>query len=507
MTAPERSDTYAAIDLGSNSFHLLVARREYGELRVIDRIREVVCLGGGLDREGKLDQDTQRRALACLARFGQRLHGIPGDNMRAVGTHTFRRLKNANAFLLVAETALSCSIDIIGGREEARLIYLGVSQGVSGHQERRLVIDIGGGSTEIVVGEGLEPIEMESVQHGCVSLTRRFFADGRLTEKRWSRALDCVLADLQELRTRYLAAGWQTVIGASGTVLAVAGICRQMGWVEKDIDAGAISRLRDKLLSCKTIEDIQLPGLAEDRQQVLAGGLAILSACFSVFALENIKTSPYALREGVLHDLLGRMENRDPRENTIQAFKARHGVDQAQVERVRKTALDAFHQMQDAAFLKPSHRLLLHWAADLHEAGLSISHSHYQEHSGYLVQHSDMAGFTLQEQQFLAALVRHHRRALPRDFARPLPNRMHEPLRFTLFCLRFACILCRSRDELAIPGFTLNATEHDISVIFPAEWLQTHPLTLADLRLEIQQLRLMGLQLSIAEQGNSDAPA
>jgi exopolyphosphatase/guanosine-5'-triphosphate,3'-diphosphate pyrophosphatase len=182
-------------------------------------------------------------------------------------------------------------------------------------------------------------------------------------------------------------------------------------------------------------------------------------------------------------------------------------VDQAQVERVRKIALDAFRQIQDAAFLKPVHHQLLQWAADLHEAGLSISHSHYQEHSGYLVQHSDMAGFTLQEQQFLAALVRHHRRVIPRDFARPLPNRMHEPLRFTLFCLRFACILCRSRDDLAIPGFRLNAANHEISVVFPAEWLQTHPLTMADLHLEMQQLRSAGLLLVIADQDNSDEQA
>ncbi len=495
---PERADTYAAIDLGSNSFHLLVARREYGELRVIDRIKEMVRLGGGLDREGHLNQDTQQRALACLARFGQRLRGIPNDNMRAVGTQTFRRLKNANAFLMVAETALSCSIDIIGGREEARLIYLGVSQGVSGHEQRRLVIDIGGGSTEIVIGEGLEPLQMESVQYGCVSLTKRFFADGRLTQKRWSKAVNCVMADMQELRSRYLETGWQTAIGSSGTVLAVAEICRQLGWVEKDINAAVVIRLRDKLLNFKTIEDVQLPGLSQERHPVLAGGLAMLSACFNVFALETLKTSPFALREGVLHDLLGRMENRDPRENTIRAFKARHGVDQAQVERVRGTALDACRQIQNAAFLRPIHLQLLGWAADLHEVGLSVSHSHYQEHSGYLVQYSDMAGFTQQEQLFVAALVRHHRRAIPRDFARSLPGRMHVPLRFTLFCLRFACILCRTRDDLSIPGFSLIASDHDITAFLPAEWQRTHPLTMTDLNQEIQQLRAVGVNLILA---------
>jgi exopolyphosphatase/guanosine-5'-triphosphate,3'-diphosphate pyrophosphatase len=503
MTPPERADTYAAVDLGSNSFHLLVARREFDELRVIDRIKETVRLGGGLDREGRLDKDTQQRALSCLARFGQRLRGIPADNIRAVGTHTFRRLKDANAFLVVAETALCCSIDIIGGREEARLIYLGVSQGVSGHQDRRLVIDIGGGSTELVIGQGLQPIEMESVQYGCVSLTRRYFADGRITARRWHKAVERVMADLQELRSRYLETGWQTVIGSSGTTLSINEICRQMGWVEKDIDAAAINRLRDKVLGYKTVQDMQLPGLSEDRQEVLIGGLAILYACFRVFALDSIKTSPYALREGVLHDLLGRMENRDPRENTIRAFRARYGVDQVQVERVRKVALDACRQIQQAAFLRPVHLQLLSWAADLHEVGLGVAHSHYQEHSGYLVQNSDMTGFTQQEQQFLAVLTRCHRRAIPRDFARSLPGRLMDPLRFTLFCLRFACILCRTRDDLAIPGFRLQLTDHQVSAQFPPQWLQTHPLTLADLRLEEQQLRQVGLQLAIADQGKA----
>ena len=499
MNAPERVDTYASIDLGSNSFHLLVARKEYGDLRVIDRIKETIRLGGGLDSEGQLDQETQRRALDCLARFGQRLRGIPNDNIRAVGTQTFRRLKNANAFLQLAEASLSCSIDIISGREEARLIYLGVSQGVSGHQERRLVIDIGGGSTEIVIGQGLEPIETESVQYGCVSLTRKFFADSRITQKRWSKAVGCVMADLQELRLRYLETGWKSVFGSSGTVLAITEICRQMGWVEKDIDAAALIRLREKLLSFRTINDVQLPGLSEDRHPVLVGGLAILSACFNVFSLENIQASPYALREGMLHDLLGRMENRDPRENTVRAFKARLGVDLQQVERVHKIALAGFQQIRNAAGLRPIHCQLLCWAADLHEVGLSVSHSHYQEHSGYLVQHSDMAGFTQQEQQFLAALVRYHRRAIPRNFANPLPSRMHESLRFTLFCLRFACILCRSRDDTAIPRFRLTLNDHRMTIIFPSEWLLTHPLTLADLQLEIQQLNPIGLQLSIAE--------
>lgn len=501
MNASERSNTYAAVDLGSNSFHLLVARREHGELRVLDRIKDMVRLGGGLDAEGRLEPAVQDRAFASLARFGQRLRGIPQDNLRAVGTQTFRRMRNANAFLMVAETALGCSIDIIAGREEARLIYLGVSQGVAGHEDRRLVIDIGGGSTELVIGEGLQPQEMESLQYGCVSLTRRFFADGKLSRKRWNRALSSVLADLQELRLRYLGLGWDTAIGSSGTIKAVEEICRRQGWTERDIGADALIMLRDKLLQFGTIDAVRLPGLSQRRHPVLAGGLVMLQACFEALEIDRLKVSPYALREGVLADMLGRLEQRDPRDTTVEAFMSRYGVDPAQVERVKQTALTACDKMTDGLFLRPVHRQLLGWAADLHETGLGISHSQYQLHSGYLVENSDMAGFTRQEQLFLAALVRHHRRAIPRSFTDKLPTRLHEPLRMTLLCLRFACILCRSRDDAAIPAFRLSAGDANITANFDSDWVEAHPLTVFDLQQEARELKAIGVQFRISPGG------
>jgi len=493
----ERSHTYAAVDLGSNSFHLLVARREHGELRVIDQIKEMIRLGGGLDQEGALDPAVQERAFACLARFGQRLRGIPANNLRAVGTQTFRRLKNANAFLADAETALDCSIEIIAGREEARLVYLGVTQGVSGHEERRLVIDIGGGSTELVIGEGLEPIEMESLQYGCVSLTRQFFKGGKITRKRWKKAVRSVMADLQELQLRYVRTGWDSAIGSSGSIKAIAEICRLQSWVEKDINIDALYFLRDKLLSFGSIDAVDLPGLSERRHPVLVGGLVMLLACFKALRLETMKVSPYALREGVLHDLLGRLEQRDPRDKTVTAFMARYSVDQEQVNRVKRVALKACDKIADGMFLRPIHRELLAWAADLHETGLSVSHSQYQAHSGYLVENSDMAGFSRQEQQFLAALVRHHRREVPRNFANQLPARMHEPLRMTLFCLRFACILCRTRDDSSIPSFKLSGTNNMLTVNFADDWKVNHPLTMTDLEQESKDLRAIKLQFRV----------
>jgi exopolyphosphatase/guanosine-5'-triphosphate,3'-diphosphate pyrophosphatase len=499
MTTPERINTFAAVDLGSNSFHLLVARREHGELRVLDRIREMVRLGGGLDEEGNLDDETQDRALACLARFGQRLRGIPRDNIRAVGTQTFRRLKNTNSYLMIAETALDCPIDIIGGREEARLIYLGVSQGVSGHTERRLVIDIGGGSTELVIGEGAVPLEMESVQYGCVSVTRRFFKDVKLTRKRWKTAVRTVMADLQEMQWLYRELGWATAIGSSGTIRAVAEICRRQNWSERGISAESLVLLRDKLVEFGQIDKVQLPGLSERRHPVLIGGLVILAACFKSLGLKTMTVSPYALREGVLHDLLGRLENRDPRDKTIQAFKARYAVDPRQVERVKRCALLACEQIADDLFLNPAHREMLAWAADLHETGLSLSHSQFQRHSAYLVENSDMAGFSRQEQLFLAALVGYHRRQIPEGFASKLPSRLRKPLRGTLFCLRFACILCRTRDDRAIPRFKLSGSENMLTADFPDDWKEHHPLTFADLEQESLQLQPIGLNFKVIQ--------
>ena len=498
MSPPERLSTYAAVDLGSNSFHLLVARRDHGELRVIDAIKEMVRLGGGLDERGRLDPTTQQRAIACLARFGQRLRGIPDENIRAVGTQTFRRLRNANAFLIITETALGCPVDIIGGREEARLIYLGVSQGVAGHDERRLVIDIGGGSTELVIGEGLSPQLMESLQYGCVSLTRQFFGDGFITPQRWEDAVLSVRADLQELQLRYRQTGWQTAIGSSGTIKAVAEICRQQGWIERGINKQALCRLRDRILQFETIESIDFPGLSEQRHPVLIGGLAMLFACFESLRLEDLRVSPYALREGVLHDLLGRLEHRDPRDKTVQAFRARYNVDRSQADRVKRVALAACTQIADDLFLRPVHRELLGWAAELHECGLSVSHSHFQKHSAYLVENSDMAGFSRQEQLFLAALIRYHRREAPKHFARDLPPRLHEPLRVTLFCLRFASILCRTRDDSAIPRFRMKAGQHSIITEFPEDWIRDHPLTMTDLAQETSEIAAIGLQFSLA---------
>lgn len=497
MKPDQELETYAAIDLGSNSFHMLVARREHGELRVLDRIKEMVRLGGGLDKHGNLDSEVRDRALACLARFGQRLRGIPDKNIRAVGTQTFRRLKNANEFLQEAETALGCPVDIIAGREEARLVYLGVTQWVAGNKEKQLVIDIGGGSTELIIGEDFEPVQMESLQFGCVSVTNRFFSDGRITLKRLKKARRAVAAELQEIQTVYRNIGWQTAIGSSGTIRSAAAICEANGWCKKGITPAALEKLERKALSFESIADIEVDGLSDRRQPVFIGGLAIIQACFKALKLNELLVSAYALREGVIQDQLGRLEHRDPRDKAVKALMSRFAVDPSQVARVQKTALDIFDQIAVNNDVGQSHRTILAWGTELHEIGLSLSHGSYQKHSAYLVAASDMAGFSRQEQAFLATLVGYQRRDIPGDYLDSLPRRLHKPLRTTLLCMRLAWIFCRTRDDEAIPEFKIGLDMPRVRLALPLDWKITHPLTITDLEYEEQVLESIGLILDI----------
>jgi exopolyphosphatase/guanosine-5'-triphosphate,3'-diphosphate pyrophosphatase len=497
MRLADKDQTYAAVDLGSNSFHLVVARRIHGELRYLDRIKEMVRLAGGLDSDGHLDTETRYRALECLARFGQRLRGIPDANIRALGTQTFRRMRNANAFLVVAETALGCPIDIVAGREEARLVYLGVSQGVAGATQRRLVVDIGGGSTELVVGEGLQPLELESLQVGCVSATRRYFPDGRISERRWLKARRAVLVELQELQLRYRKLGWEEAIGSSGTIRAAAVSCQQRGWCDDRLTAEALQRLAEEVLSHRHMDELDLAGFSEPRKPVFVGGLAALSAIFESLRIESMTISPYALREGALFDLLGRLEHRDPRETTVDAFMARYAVDRQQAARVSQVALQVLQQLLAPGPPPDAWNNMLRWAAGLHETGLNISHGSYQLHSGYLVAQSDMVGFSQQEQQLLAILVRRHRREISRAYARALPTRLHEPLRLLLLCLRLACVLSRTREDRALPDFRVLREGRKIRLLLAPEWAMSHPLTIADLEAERSSLRVPGWTLEL----------
>jgi exopolyphosphatase/guanosine-5'-triphosphate,3'-diphosphate pyrophosphatase len=488
-TALPEGELLAAVDLGSNSFHMVVARSVLGQLRIVDRIKEHVRLAEGLDGQGGLSEEAMIRAHDCLERFGQRLASIPRNRVRAIATNTVRALRQPQNFLMPAEAALGHDIEVVAGREEARLIYLGVAHGNPPRGKQRLVMDIGGGSTEFIIGAGLESLARESLQMGCIATTRRFFADGKLSKKRWKDARTEITAEFQQFAAAYRYLGWQEVFGSSGTIKAVGEVALAMKLTRGAITDGAIDIIRDRLLGFDDIADIKLPGLPADRRPVIAGGLLILDAAFAELDLKRMQVSDYALREGALYDILGRGSEHDPRDASILALVERYGVDTEQSSRVERTALALFDQVADAWNLHADDRRLLAWAARIHEIGLAIAHSQYHQHGAYLVEHSDIAGFSRSEQQFLAALVRNQRRGLDLESIESLPDRQAEAALHCAQLLRLSVLLHRSHSREDIPWERLYASNGLLRLELPEQWLEAHPLTQADLETEVDYLR------------------
>jgi exopolyphosphatase/guanosine-5'-triphosphate,3'-diphosphate pyrophosphatase len=495
-------DLLAAIDLGSNSFHMVVARYVLGQLRTVDRLREMVRLAEGLDAEGGLRADVRQRAFDCLARFGQRLRDIPPQRVRAVATNTVRLLAAPQAFLVPAETALGHAIEVIPGREEARLIYLGVAHAQPPRPDQlRLVIDIGGGSTECIIGSGLDAIERESLQLGCVATTARFFGDGVLTRERWDGALLEVGAQFQQFAGIYRHLGWQETVGASGTIKAVGEICAAMQLTKGAVMASALPLVRERLLAAGRIEAIDLPGLGEERRPIIAGGLLVLEAAFAALGLERMTPSKAALREGVLYDMLGRGGAEDPRDASVVALMLRYGIDQAQAARVAATAVHLFERVSRDWQLDADDRQMLARAARLHELGLAIAHSQYQVHGAYVLEHSDIAGFSVPEQRMLAALVRSHRRKVPRHGFDRIPDRLLPATRRLAALLRLAVLLHRSHEPEELSGLRLHAEGGSLTVVLPRAWLDARPLLRADLADEPAAFQALGLQLRLDADG------
>ncbi len=499
ISAPLRDGALlAAIDLGSNSFHMVVARYTLGQLRIVDRLREMVRLAEGLDGNGGLDPEVRQRALECLARFGQRIRDIPSHRVRAIATNTVRSLATPQDFLVPAEAVLGHAIEVVSGREEARLVYLGVAHAQPPKQDQlRLVIDIGGGSTECIIGSGFEAIERESLQVGCVASTRRFFGNGKLSAKRWREALTEVTAEFQQFTGPYRALGWDETLGASGTAKAIGAICAEMGLTKGAVTADALPLVRERLLQASHIDDIDLPGLSAERKPVIAGGLLVLEAAFGALGLERMAVSKAALREGVLYDMLGRASDDDPRATSIAALMQRYGIDAEQAARVEQTALHLFDQVAGDWDLSLDDRLMLTWAARIHELGLTIAHSQYHLHGAYIVEHSDISGFSRQEQQFLAALIRTHRRKIPKSAFDALPDRLLKPAVRNAALLRIAVLLHRAHEAQDIPNLKAKASDGKLTVKLPKRWLESRPLLRADLEGEPQAIATLGIALDV----------
>jgi len=492
-----RPEVLAAVDLGSNSFHLQVGRVVDGQIYPLDSMRESLRLGAGLTADKRIDRATQVRALDVLARFGERLRGLPPSAVRAVGTNTLRVAKNAAQFLREARAALGFPIEVIAGREEARLIYVGVSRSLPPAQHRRLVVDIGGGSTEFIIGTGFEPQLTESLYMGCVSWSLRYFPDGKIDKSAMRSAELAARQELSGMVREYSALGWEEAVGSSGTARAIEEILRDNGYTEAGITHEGLERLRSLLLKHERADPRRIAGLRETRAAVLPGGVAILCAVFDALGIEKMTVSEGALRHGVLYDLLGRAQHSDMREATVVQFMRRYHVDAAQAERVRAVALGIYDELAAAPHAAEredsTSRLVLDWAARLAEIGLSIAHAQYHKHSAYVLSHADMPGFSAMEQQRLARIVLAHRGKL----AKVQDEGLEGADWMLVFALRVATLLLRSRTDVRVPHLSVAMDDAGFLLSVPQAWLDENPLSADALDSEAGYWKAIGMKFAL----------
>lgn len=494
----------AVVDLGSNSFQLLIASFSQGQLKVIDRLKEMVQIAAGLDASQNLDEQSQRRALACLARFGERLRDIPADRLRIVGTNTLRKARDPAAFIEQAQGLLGHEIDIISGIEEARLIYEGASRTLPVVEGEQLIIDIGGGSTELALGEGFQPDKLESLHIGCVGMSHTYFPNGKITAKRFKSARTAVRLELRPIIKKFSRKELQRAAGSSGTIRAAATVLMEMGLIKRNITVTALESLIEAMIDYGHVDNFDLPGLNEQRAVVFPGGMAILVELMRALKLEELVVTQGALKEGILYDLVGRLGDEDSRARTIRAMEKRYHVDQEQADRVELTALVLLDQVADEWNLQqPVVRHLLGWSARLHEMGLEVAHSQYHRHGAYLLQHSDMLGFHRNEQRILACIVGAHRRKLNTDsIAGRAPKGWARRVISLSILLRLAVLFNRSRSYGFPDALKITVNNHSISLGLTEAWLQQNPLTCADLEQEKTHLGNGGYQLELSAAAN-----
>ncbi|MFT5334210.1 MAG: exopolyphosphatase/guanosine-5'-triphosphate,3'-diphosphate pyrophosphatase [Halioglobus sp.] len=487
----------AALDLGSNSFHLIIARVEHGEMRTIETLAEKVQLGAGLI-DGQLAEDAIKRGLDCLSRFSQMMESMDIQRVRAVGTHALRIAKNRRHLTVPGSKILGVPVDVIYGREEARLVYLGVAHSLADDAQSRLVVDIGGGSTEFIIGEKFEPKYLESLEMGCVSYSNKFFPDGEISASAYQSARDKALLEIFQIRRQFSGDNWKECVGSSGTLQAIEELLVQQGWSDAGITSAGLAQLEDKLLSFEDMDSIALEGLAESRRNVIVAGVAITSALFYALQIEHMRTSKGALREGVLYDLLGRLTHEDVRERTVNALMQRYSVDGDIAASVERRARVFFNATRNCWKLNHSDWFLLRWVANSHEIGMAISHKHYNRHSSYLLRNADLPGFSQDEQEDLALLARGHRGKLNQNLLSETAEQDRPRFVHLLSIIRLAALFRYVEKLEQLPEFTISASEKSLVLGFGETWLAEHPLTVSELAAEQHQLQKIGMSLEIS---------
>ena len=476
----------AAVDLGSNSFRLEIGRLEHGRIHRTEYLKETVRQGNGLDSDRNLTPEAMQRGWDCLARFGERLAGFKKDELRAVATQTLREARNRDEFLLRAHAVLGFPIDVISGREEARLIYQGVAHLLPQSDERRLVVDIGGRSTEMILGRGLDALTMESYRVGSVAWSMKYFPDGQFTARAFQTAEVAAKAVLDEALNLYRAGSWDVAYGSSGTIGAVSDVLGAAGWPPGLVTRDGLDWLLDRLIKAQSADRLKLDGMKDDRRAVIGGGVSVLRAVFELLGINRMEAAQGALRHGVLYDLLDReQDTTDLRSTTVQRLARKFEVDSAQAQRVSKIARTLFPQAGNALSPAELSRLQrkLDWAAQLHEIGSHIAHSDYHKHGAYILDNADAPGFALPELHRLSLLVLGHRgklRKLEADFE-------DEVFVQQLLCLRLAVILCHARRDPDIKDMLIDITlaSHRFLLSCRSGWASVYPQSAHLLREEV----------------------
>jgi len=496
LTDPET--LLGAIDLGSNSFHLIIAKSDFGELRPVQTLAEKVQLG---ETSGKntLTKPAIARGLACLERFKQLIDSTAPAKIRVVGTNALRRAKNRLDFIEPAEQILGVPIDVIYGREEARLIYLGVAHSLSDDEDTRLVVDIGGGSTEFILGQRFEPTRLESLQMGCVSYGEAFFPDGEITRERFDAAYHRARIEVSHIRRNYHREMWQEAVGSSGTLRAIEALITTAGWRESGIDRPSLTELRQQLLAFRHIEEIDLPGLSETRKGVVTAGLAITMGIFDGLQVQEMRTSAGALREGVIYDLIGRFSHEDVRNRSISAMQQRYSVDQRVANLVAERVTLLAEATRHNWGLEDTDIELLKWAGALHEIGIAISQKSYSQHSAYLVLNTDLPGFAQQDQETMAALIAGLKSKPRPELLDPIAKRKRLSVARMMVLLRLAVILKHVEALETIPALSISADENALTLSFQEDWGKDHPLTIWEIQQSATAVERLGIELVLSE--------
>ena len=489
--------TIAAIDLGSNSFHMIVAIKDGGSFQVVDRIKESVRLASGINSHNQLSDEVSELALDCLSRFNQRLKDVSPSCVRVVGTSTMRKIDDNNLFFNKAIDALGHDIEIITGTEEARLVYLGVSQDIENNDVNRLVVDIGGGSTELILGRNAILGMGDSLSMGCVSVTNTFFSNGEINQKKVDKAMLHCSLKLRPMKKWYANSNWELAIGSSGTARALLAIHELMEWSDGFITEEGLDKLLSYLISCHHIDNIKLKALSESRRLVIVGGAIIMKSVFSALKIEKMQVSAFSLREGLLKELLGSDLQKDIKSQTIESLMTNYKVDKVYANMVLETANKMFSQVKAPWSLSSLDKQLLEWSVSTSEIGLSLNHRGFHKHSAYILNNIDLPGFSRQLTRQLSVIVENQRKKINKKSLDVVSAFKKMNCIYLIVLLRLSLLLHRGRMLNSNLDFQIAVKSNVIKLSFSKDWYKTHPLNVAELYKEKKLLKVLDIKLKI----------